>query len=112
MASFHVDYEAESCPGETCKPLETNFQIVNSAYARKTKGLDYAVSSYESCVNSNKEKCNTSQSSLDTLIYTNIDIQNRLIIFSYSTNIIGENILLYSTDNKVTYKTKAVCPNG
>ena len=36
---------------------------------------------------------------------TNIDIQNRLIIFSYSTNIIGENILLYSTDNKVTYKT-------
>ena len=36
---------------------------------------------------------------------TNIDIQNRLIIFSYSTNIIGENILLYSTDNKITYKT-------
>ena len=32
---------------------------MNSAYARKTKGLDYAVSSYESCVNSNKEKCNT-----------------------------------------------------
>lgn len=59
LSSFHVDYEAESCPGENCKPLETNFQIVNSAYARKTKGLDYAVSSYQSCVNSNKEKCNT-----------------------------------------------------
>lgn len=34
---------------------------------------------------------------------TNIDIQNQLIIFSYSTNIMGENILLYSNDNRETY---------
>ena len=36
---------------------------------------------------------------------TNIEIQNQLIIFSYSTNIMGENILLYSNDNRETYIT-------
>lgn len=57
LTSFHVDYEAESCPGESCSALETSFQEVNSAYDRKTKGLDYATTSFTSCLNSNTEKC-------------------------------------------------------
>lgn len=57
LTSFHVDYEAESCPGESCSALETTFQEVNSAYDRKTKGLDYATTSFTSCLNSNAEKC-------------------------------------------------------
>ena len=57
LSSFHVDYEEESCPGESCNVLETTFQEVNSGYDRKTKGLDYATTSFTSCLNSNTEKC-------------------------------------------------------
>jgi hypothetical protein len=58
LISFHVDYEAEECPGDSCKPLETNYEKLDYAHSRKNKGLNYAKKTHQQCLQSNNDKCN------------------------------------------------------